>query len=120
MGLNPDTALYHTYRNALYRKTALLNGEVAAMWGVCGTPLSISGVPYLLTSPLVETVSPIVFSRLYIKEVQEMKKLFPVLENYVDAEYTCAVKMLLLAGFKLEGPITLNNSLFYKFSIGMV
>jgi hypothetical protein len=86
------------------------------MWGVAGISLGIKGMPYLITSPLSETISPIKFAKIYTSQVKEMKKLFPVLENYVDASYTGAVRMLSLAGFRLD-PVTINNNDFFKFSM---
>ena len=117
LGLDPDKAVYQSYHSALYRKTGLVDGEVAAMWGVSGTPLSLIGHPYLITGSLVETISPRRFITIYKEEVQRMKQLFPVLENYVDADYKSAVRVLKISGFKLEGPLVLNNN-FYKYSIG--
>jgi hypothetical protein len=116
-GLEPEKAILYSYRSALYRKTALINGDVAAMWGVCGTPLSMIGQPYLITGELVHKVSPIKFTRIYTQEVQVMKGLFPSLINYVDAEYTGAVRLLRIAGFDLEGPMMLNGNEFYRFSM---
>lgn len=119
-GLDVNKAVWDSYHPALYRKTALIDGRVAAMWGVRGTPLGITGVPYLITGTEVQKVSPLRFAKIYIQEVQHMKKLFPVLENYVDAGYTGAVRMLLLAGFTLKGPVLLNDHLFFKFTMGNV
>lgn len=117
LGLDPTKAVFHAYHGAVYRKTALVNGEVAAMWGVVGTPLGTLGRPYLITGEAVEKISPYKFARIYMNEVQQMKKLFPVLENYVDASYTGAVRMLKLAGFQLGRLFNLGNSQFYVFTM---
>lgn len=116
IGLDPETAVLHSYNYGLYRKTGLITGKVAAMWGVMGTPIGIIGCPYLITGSEVYRISPIRFAKIYMKELKIMKSLFPVLENYVDASYIGAVRMLSLAGFKLEGPVMLNNNSFYKFT----
>ena len=120
IGLDPNKAVFQAYKRAVYRKTALVDGKVAAMWGVVGTLLSMQGMPYFLTGTEADKVSPIQFTRLYIKESKEMNKLFPILQNLVDASYTGAVRLLEIAGFKLEGPITLNDSEFYKFTMSNV
>lgn len=117
IGLDPDTAILYSWSRGLYRKTGLINGKVAAIWGVMGTPMSFIGCPYLITGTEVTKISPIRFAKIYTKEVKQMKRLFPVLENYVDASYTGAVRMLRLAGFKLEGPVIVNNNDFYKFTM---
>lgn len=116
-GLDPNKAAFYSFRRALYRLTAVVDGEVAAMWGVIGTPMSNIGRPYLITGTAVNKVSPLVFTRIYKQEVQNMMKLFPVLENYVDASYYSAVRMLKLIGFTISKPFEYNGNLFNKFSI---
>lgn len=114
LGMSPKKALFYSYKYSLLRRTALVDGGVAAMWGVFGVPMGVTGQPYLLTSPLVKNLEVKEFVRIYKNEVQQMKKLFPVLENYVDASYQGAVRMLKIAGFSLES-VTLNGKSFYKF-----
>lgn len=116
LGMKAEKALYLTFKHGLLRRTALIDGEVAAMWGVTGTPLSIVGRPYLVTGTLSNKISSLEFCRIYKKEVAVMNALFPVLENYVDASYTEAVRLLKITGFTLS-PETINNNLFYKFKM---
>lgn len=117
-GLIPHKALFYSYKNAFLRRTCLIDGRVAAMFGVVGSPLGIVGQPYLVTGSLVETLSPLVFSRMYIKEVRVMKKYFSLLENYVDADYGEAVRLLKIAGFTLSDVIHTNHGFrFRKFSM---
>lgn len=104
IGSNPDKAVYYSYKNSVYRRTALVNGKVAAMWGVGGTPLGNLGRPYLLTSTVSEEVSPLAFARVYISEVRKMQRLFPILENFVDAYYHGAIRMLRISGFTVDKP----------------
>lgn len=117
MGLDPRKAVFQAYRKGLYRRTALIDDEVAAMWGVAGDALGEIGTPYLITGHKVKRVSPLRFSRIYRNEVQVMKELFPKLENYVDATYTGAVRMLSLSGFKLGEPEMHNGNLFRRFTM---
>lgn len=109
-----EKALYLTFKHGLLRRTAVIEGEIAAMWGVTGTPMSIIGRPYLVTSTSSEKISSLEFYRLYKKEVAVMNALFPVLENYVDANYAEAVRLLRITGFELT-PEVINNNHFYKF-----
>lgn len=120
LGLDPKKSTFYAYRRAVYRKTALVNGKVAAMWGVIGTPLGNHGVPYLITGTEALKVSPMKFAKIYISELKTMNHLFPILQNYVDAQYKPAVRLLKIAGFTLEGPVMLNNFPFYKFTLGQV
>jgi hypothetical protein len=86
------------------------------MWGLYGTPLGMVGIPYLITGTACDSVNPVKFAKIYIKELKEMKSLFPVLENYVHAEHNKAVSMLELARFKLSEPVIINNEVFYRFT----
>ena len=115
LGLDPVKGTFYAYRHACYRMTALIDDEVAAMWGLHGELLGSVGYPYLITGTKVEKISPLNFARVYIKEVQVMRNLFPVLENFVDASYEGAIKMLKLAGFTLTGPYQIKDNMFYKF-----
>lgn len=119
LGLDAAKSAFFAYRQAAYRQTAFIDGEIAAMWGVVGTPMSMVGQPYLLTTHAVEKISPIKFAKIYRKEVEIMKQMFPKLENYVDARYTKSVRMLEIAGFTLSEIMLLgpNKTPFYKFTM---
>lgn len=116
LGEDPDKIVFKAYRISLYRKTVLIDGNVAAMWGVYGMPLGQQGFVWFLTGSGIEKISPHRFVSIYRKEVQIMKRLFPVLENFVDASYTEAVRLLQLSGFHLEEPTIINNFPFHRFS----
>lgn len=115
-GVSPQEGLVDSFRVSIMRRTALVDGKVAAMWGIRGTLLGEVGNPFLLTGHEALKVSPLVFTRVYINQLQDMKDLYPILENYVDASYDGAVKLLKLAGFKLE-EVMIKTNLFYKFSM---
>jgi len=115
LGIDPVPALSFSYKLAIWKRTGLIDGRVAGMWGLCGTPMSLSGQAYLLTSKEVSRISPLSFARIYLDEVETMKKIFPVIENYVDASYSGAVRLLEIAGFTKEETVILNNFPFYKF-----
>ena len=119
LGLDPKKGLFYAYQHAILRRTAFIDNVASAMWGVAGVPLGIIGQPYLVTGPLVEQISPIKFARIYKQEVEHMKQLIPRLENYVDFEYSEAVRLLKLAGFILEKPIRIGKqeALFSRFHI---
>ena len=97
--------------------TALIDGEIAAMWGVVGTPIGDTGVPWLMTSPVVYKTSPIKFARIYKSQVKKMINIFPYLVNFVDSRYNSSMKMLRLAGFNLDAPEPHgpNGELFCRF-----
>jgi hypothetical protein len=113
-GIDPIRGVFFSWRSSIYRWAYLLDGEVLACSGIAGSPLGQTGQPWLVTSERISFISPLKFAKIYIRESQKMKGLFPVLENYVDASYRGAVRMLSLAGFSLE-PVLINNHDFYRF-----
>ena len=117
LGYKPYVAVIETYRKAFFKKTALIGDNVVAIWGVIGSPITAIGYPYLITSNYIYKISPLKFIRLYKQEVEEMKKYYSTLENYVDASYEEAIKALKLAGFTLTDRIDFNDHNFIKFSL---
>lgn len=119
-GLRPFRVILHSYRQSVIRKTALIDGEVAAMWGCAGTLLCDKGEPWLITGQAAVKLHPVKFAALYRKEVQAMLRIFPRLVNKVDADYNQAIRLLEIAGFKLGNPepVGRDGALFRTFSIG--
>lgn len=117
LGMAPLKACFYAYRNSVYRKTGFINGGIAACWGVSGTPLSLVGRPWLVTTDKVYDIPPIKFAKIYKKEALNMLRLFPVLENYVDARYLGAVRMLEIAGFVLKEQVVFNTVPFIRFEM---
>lgn len=118
LGLSEKFAMRKTFQASIMRKTAIVDGEVGAMWG-CGGPLMGGiGEPWLLTADVVERV-PIGFVKEGRKAVGDMLEIFPKLENYVADSYQEACKFLFVLGFTLGEPFALgpNKSLFRKFSL---
>lgn len=121
LGEKPYKAIWRSYRKSFIRKTAFIDGKIAAMWGMTGTLISNVGHPWLLTADIVEEY-PLSFVKVYKKEVTKMLKIVPLLENIVDASYDKSVKMLKLAGFSIGEPIPVgkNGALFRRFEIRAV
>lgn len=119
IGLTPPKALWRSYKSSIYCKTALLDGRVAAVWGAAGTFLSDSGCPWLLTSREIRNISSLRIARDYQREVHKMLDIFQKLENYCDARYTAAIRLLDIVGFNIEDPSPLgeNRQLFRKFKM---
>lgn len=116
LGLDPVKAVTWSYKTAIWKRTAVVEGKVAAMWGVCGTPLSLTGQAYLVTTKASEKVSPLKFARIYLEEAEAMTKIFPHVEAYVDSTYEGAVRLLEIAGFQYKDTVRFNNFPFFKFS----
>ncbi len=120
LGISPEKALWRSYKNSVYRKTAIINGKVAACWGVCGQMFGSYGIVWLLTSDAVKEISPLKFARLYQKEVNTMLQIFPEMGNYVDSRYSSAIRLLEIVGFnvnKQKERVGESGELFRKFKI---
>ncbi len=118
-GVTIQKALWYSYKHSLIRKSALIDGEVVACWGIHGTFMGNTGQPWLMTTPGVKKVSPLKFARIYQQEVMEMLKLFPRLVNYVDSEYASAIRLLEIIGFTVEEPQKMGTEggLYRKFRL---
>lgn len=99
-GLTP-AVIWRLYRRSGYARTAMVDGDVAAMWGLDG--IGLLGHPWLLTAPPVERVK-MSFLRVMRQEVQRMLAMCPTLTGMVDAEYRGAVRLLEIVGFDLSEP----------------
>lgn len=119
LGMSIDRALWRSYKESIVRKTAFVDGQVAAMWGVRGDIMSRSGMVWLLTSPQVNQVSPLRFARIYQDQVYKMLNIFPYLENYCDASYTAAIRLLEIIGFTVypPEPVGKDGAMFSRFTI---
>lgn len=116
-GVSIQYALWRSYRRALIRKTAFINGQIAAMWGCGGAFLGNKGIVWLMTTPEVKKISPLKFTRIYQQEVAILLKTFKRLENYVDAEYDSAIRLLDIIGFTIEQPQRIGLGMYRKFWI---
>lgn len=103
LGLSPMVALRKSFQHAIIRRTAIVDDQIAAMWGMGGTMLSNVGYPWMLTAPAVERV-PVGFFREARSGVLEMLRLRNRLEGHVAAQYTCACRFLTALGFELGEP----------------
>ena len=122
LGISIEKCLWHSYKKSIYRKTAFIDGRIAAMWGCIGGMFSDVGTVWLLTTPEVYRISPLRFCRMYQQEVEKMLKIFPKLTNYVDAEYSTAIRLLDNSGFTLYDAeqIGFSGHSYRKFEIGKI
>lgn len=118
LGLEPIPALRSCFRQAIFRQTALVDDEIAAMWGLGGTMLSNHGQPWLLTAPCIEKM-PLAFVHEARKVVLHMLRLKTRLEGHVAADYTRAIRLLELLGFSLGDPFVVGPrcALFRTFTM---
>lgn len=117
IGLKPHRALWRSWKMSMVRKALIVDGDVAAIWGVVGGILGASGAIWLLTGPKVRQLSPIMVARLYRNEVRELLETYQVIENLVDSRYIGAIRLLKIAGFSFDDPIPVGKfkSSFMRF-----
>ena len=106
-GYDPLTALLETARRSERAFAAIIDGEVACMWGVEHVRYSSLygriGAVWLLTSPLIEK-----HRKLFWKggrlELLALFDVYDTLVNALDARHTQAVRWARRLGFRLEEP----------------
>lgn len=118
LGLKTKSALWKSFRSSVLRKTAFVDGEIAAMWGMGGNLLSDEGRPWLATAAPVEKV-PIAYVKIGKMAVSEMLSLRSNLRNVVPVNYPKAVRFVRMIGFSLSEPLPFgpNGDLFHIFSM---
>lgn len=105
VGMSGRRALYRSWRGSLWARTALVDGEPAAMWGVSGAPLGDVGIPWLLMAEPSRKVTPLCIARIYRHEVERMTRTFPILRQHVDVRHAKAIAMMRFAGFVIGEPV---------------
>lgn len=103
LGLDPREALRTSFRHSILRRTAFVDGEIAAIWGLGGAMLSDEGAPWLMTTPAAERV-PVTFLKTGRAQLNEMLQQRAFLSNVVQASYTRACRFLEVLGFVLDPP----------------
>lgn len=103
LGLDPRVGIRRSFRHAILRKSYFVDGELAAMSGLCGSMLGDIAEPYLMTGPLVERV-PMAFIKLAKDGVAEMLQHKLRLDGHVAAAYGSACRFLAAIGFTLDEP----------------
>lgn len=99
LGQTPYEALHESLSESSIVYTVVVKEQLAAMFGLM--PLSVIGnhaCIWLLTGEPVDEIAPITFVRLSRQMINQFLQLYPVLENWVDARYTQAIKWLRLCG----------------------
>ncbi len=100
-------------------KTGLVDGRVMAIWGVGKlSQLSETGIPWMLTSVLVEDHYR-TFLRYSKRLLDEIKKEVVVFDNVVDARNIVSIRWLTWLGFTIHDPTPYgpDNMLFHRFTM---
>ena len=117
--LEPYDAIKMSLMYTNYPKTGLVDGRVMAIWGVGKvTQLSEKGIPWMLTSKLVDEHSR-TFLRLSRTLLNEIKQEADVFDNVVDARNTRSISWLKWLGFTIHDPTPYgpDNMPFHRFTM---
>lgn len=114
LGESVRSALWHSWRGSPLRRTMLVNGKVAGIWGVHSDLISKRGIPWFLTAPEIERV-PIAMVKEGRAELAEMARIYSHLDNYVLASYCRAVRFAQMIGFKVDDPMPIRGVPFRRF-----
>ena len=104
LGFDPRRLLRSSFRASIYSRTGFIGDDIAAMWGLTADILSETGMPWLVTAPIVEKF-PVTFLRVAKQELRQFLAIKPRLENVVIADYRGAIRLLEVLGFHLDSPV---------------
>jgi hypothetical protein len=90
-----------------YCRSALIDGEMAAMWGVSGSFMGYSGKAWLFTGQSVEKL-PLAFFREARREVNEMLVGRSELVSQVLFSYERSIRFFRMLGFEIENPLPIG------------
>lgn len=117
--LTPYEAIKRSLSYTDHPKTGLVDGKVINIWGVGKTTsLSDEGIPWMLTSHLVDYhIRPFLVESK--AALVEMKKEASTFSNVVDARNNKAIKWLKWLGFKMEeaAPYGPDHLPFHQFTM---
>jgi len=118
-GLRPLAALERSLGASCLAWTWLVDGRPACMFGLATASLmSGIGQPWMLSGELILSHQT-AFLRHYRPFLEEMRALFPVLTNWVDARYIASIKWLQWMGFEIHAaePYGPFGMLFHRFDM---
>ena len=101
LDLGPEEALLKLMRSSLFSCAVYFDGELCTIFGIIEA-IDGAGFPWLLSSTAVER-HPLAFWRTSKDVLARMRRLFPVLVQFVDARYTRCHSWAQRLGFTL-GP----------------
>lgn len=102
-GFAPRDLLYRMWRDSPYRRAALIDGQVAALWGCYAPLLCATGEAWLKTAPEVERL-PLAFVKEARRELVAMLENRVELQTAVDARSERAIRFVRILGFELDPP----------------
>lgn len=94
----PFTALVMSMQSSEIAMTTLINGQVAAIWGVIASPEPGAFIVWMLSSTVVDRY-PVAFWRACKSELARLLRHYHVLCNFIDSSHIRAVCWARRLGF---------------------
>ena len=116
-GLVVRHVLMRLWRGTIQPRAAIVDGEVAAIWGDEGGLVEHAGRMWLFTAPPVERL-PLAFFRETRREVAEKLAYRQVLVADVADSYLSAQRFFRLLGFTIGEPFTVRDKAYRRMTIG--
>jgi hypothetical protein len=107
----PQDVVRFNYQASFLSRTALLDGEVAAIWGLAAVAPQVANL-WLLTTPLIEHVSFPALVRLARREVDQMLRHRRRIIGIVATSHREAILLLEVLGFTIGSPTMINGAWF--------
>ncbi len=101
-GLRPFAVISKSYKKSFYRRSAFVEGEIAAMWGLSGSLLGTSEY-WLLTGAAIEKI-PVSFVKECKREIKHMLTFSQRFEGMFVSSYTRAQRLLEVLDFSIGPP----------------
>lgn len=113
----PLEALLYSMESSAIAWTALIDGEVASIFGVGPSAMDVEkGVVWHLSGSVVDK-HPIAYARVCRPVVWKLLEVFPTLVNAVDGRYEKAQRWLRWLGFQLGEPFLKDGVSFLPFEM---
>ena len=102
-GADAHRLLHWLWRDSYLRRAALVDGELAAVWGCQGSAIAAEGVMWLFTAQPVERI-PLLFFRQARREVAEALTTHARVWSCVLDGYDKALRFFQMIGFSVGDP----------------
>lgn len=116
-GYNPRHRLHALWRDTIAPRAALIDGEVAAVWGDAAPLLAAEGLMWLATAPPIERL-PLAFFRETRREVAEALRLRRSLMSCIVCPYDRAERFFRMLGFAISEPLWRDGVEYRQIRIG--
>lgn len=115
LGLAPRTGIDFSLNSSLWAKTMMDRVGPFAMFGLARLD-SVTGCPWMIGTARVARHGSFVM-RTCREWFPVMLDAYPRLVNYVSIDNAVSIRWLKRCGCKLEGPVELRGSFFYRFHL---